>query len=201
MRRTEQRRKYLVFLLMLIVLFSVSSDRLFLYKNTKKDPIYNSVLHMKITGQTMTARMHYIGGLYGLNRGTYRLDFGHSFYPLIAIPPDQPGDAVLHTMTVHDNGEEQVISIPLKGWSHRFLKMSDTITFQFRGDVSLENHGLLITVENMTTHPVTDCRIYYTGRFFHFGEPHSRQHLQHCASGMVRRSEFRQKDGCAGTSG
>ena len=118
----------------------------------------------------MTGRVEYIGGIYGLKSGTYRLDFGPSFYPIIPIPPEQTEDTILHTMTVHENKEGEVISIPLEGWSHRFFKMSDTISFQFQGDVFKEDRGLLITVENRTAHPIIDCQVYYDGRFVFFGD-------------------------------
>ena len=132
--------------------------------------MYNSFLQLKVRDQSMTGRIEYLGGIYGLKSGIYRLDFGPSFYPIIPIPLDQPGDTILHTMTFHENKEGQVISIPLEGWSYRFFKMSDTISFQFQGDVSEEDQGLLITVENRTPHPVFDSQIYYAGRFFFFGD-------------------------------
>ena len=169
-KKREQRRRHLVFLLILVVLFIVLSYGLFFNQNIKKDPTYTSFLHMKITSHRMIGRIQYIGGLYGLRRGTYLLDFGPSSYPIIPIRPDKPRDSILHTMTIHESDDKQVISVPLGGWSHRFIKMSDTISFRVMGDVSIEDHGLRITVENVTAYPVIDCKIYYTGRFFSFGD-------------------------------
>ena len=67
--------------------------------------------------------------------------------------------------------------------------MSDTISFQFLGDVSLEDHDLLITVENMTTYPVIDCRIYHNGRFFSFGDiPPGKKRLKRLSRAEINKS-------------
>ncbi len=169
-RKIEQRPKYFILLLVIIVLFSFSSYRLFFNKNTHRDPTYNSFLHLKTSDQSMTAKADYIGGLYGLKHGNHRLNFGTTFYPLVPIRPDWPRDVTLRTLAFHEKEEEQILSIPLEKWSRRFLKMSMRMDFQIRGQAFIDDQGLLIMVENMTSHTILDGRIYYAGRFFSVGD-------------------------------
>jgi hypothetical protein len=42
--------------------------------------------------------------------------------------------------------------------------------FQIRGQAFLDDQGLLIMVENMTSHTILDGRIFYAGRFFSIGD-------------------------------
>ena len=169
-RKSEQRLKYFMLLLVIIALFSFSSYRLFFNKNTYKDPSYNSFLHLKTSNQNMTANAEYVGGLYGLKHGNHRLNFGTTFYPLVPIRPDWPRDVTLRTLAFHENEEDQILSIPLEKWSHRFLKMSMRMDFQIRGQAFRDDQGILIMVENMTSHTILDGRIYYAGRFFSVGD-------------------------------
>jgi hypothetical protein len=169
-RKREQRPKHFIFLLVIIALFSFSSYRLFFSKNTDRDPTYNSFLHVKTSDQSMTAKAEYVGGLYSLKHGNHRLNFGTTFYPFVPIRPDWPRDVTLRTLAFHENEEEQSLSIPLEKWSHRFLKMSTWMDIQFRGQAFRDDQGLLIMVENMTSHTILDSRIYYDGRFFSLGD-------------------------------
>ncbi len=42
--------------------------------------------------------------------------------------------------------------------------------FQIRGQAFRDDQGILIMVENMTSHTILDGRIYYAGRFFSAGD-------------------------------
>jgi len=42
--------------------------------------------------------------------------------------------------------------------------------FQIRGQAFRDDQGILIMVENMTSHTILDGRIYYAGRFFSVGD-------------------------------
>ena len=169
-RKREQRPKYFILLLVIIALFSFSSYRLFFSKNTHRDPTYNSFLHLRTSDQSMTAKAEYVGGLYGLKHGNHRLNFGTTFYPFVPIRPDWPRDVTLRTLAFHENEEEQILSIPLEKWSHRFLKMSTWLDFPIKGQAFRDDQGLLMMVENMTSYTILDSRIYYAGRFFSFGD-------------------------------
>jgi hypothetical protein len=118
----------------------------------------------------MTAKAEYVGGLYGLKHGNHRLNFGTTFYPFVPIRPDWPRDVTLRTLAFHENEEEQILSIPLEKWSHRFLKMSTWLDFPIKGQAFRDDQGLLMMVENMTSYTILDSRIYYAGRFFSFGD-------------------------------
>ena len=98
------------------------------------------------------------------------MNFGNTFYPLVPIRPDWPRDVTLRTLAFHEKEEEQILSIPLEKWSHRFLKMSMSMDFQIRGQAFRDDQGLLIMVENMTSHTILDGLIYYAGRFFSVGD-------------------------------
>jgi hypothetical protein len=169
-RKREQRPKYFILLLVIIALFSFSSYRLFFSKNTHRDPTYNSFLHLRTSDQSMTAKAEYVGGLYGLKHGNHRLNFGTTFYPFVPIRPDWPRDVTLRTLAFHENEEEQILSIPLEKWSHRFLKMSTWLDFPIKGQAFRDDQGLLMMVENMTSYTILDSRIYYAGRFFSAGD-------------------------------
>jgi hypothetical protein len=169
-RKRAQRPKYFIFLLAVIALFSFFSYQLFFNKNTHKDPVYNSFLHLEIKNRSMTAKADYIGGLYGLKHGNHQLNFGTTFYPLVPIRPDWPRDVTLRTLAFHENEDEQILSIPLEKWSHRFLRMSTWMDFQIRGQAVRDDESLLIMVENMTSHTILDGWIYYAGRFFSVGD-------------------------------
>jgi hypothetical protein len=175
-KRAEENRgqdnffwKNLGHLMTLIIVSSVASYWLFFFKQTQKDLSYNSFLHLKISGQNMIASSKYIAGFYSLQAGDYQVRFDPTFYPITPVLPYRTQDETLHSLALHENDAEQTILFSLDKWSHRFFKINSMMNFPIRGEVFLNEKHLVIMVENLTPHSITDCQIFFANRLFFFG--------------------------------
>lgn len=199
-KRVEQNRgqrwKNLSYLMTIIIVFSVAGCWLFFLKNTKKDLSYNSFLHLKISGQDMIASSKYIVGLYSLNDVNYRLRFGPTFYPITPVLPSKIKDETSHSLALHENATEQTILFSSDRWSYRFFKISSMMDFPIRGEAFMNEQDLVIVIENLTPHSVTDCQMYFANRLFFFGNiaPGKKQ-VKRLAGSVISQKELFQIEG------
>ncbi|MBW2092162.1 MAG: hypothetical protein JRI34_08580 [Deltaproteobacteria bacterium] len=98
------------------------------------------------------------------------MNLGQKSYPVSAILPALDKGETLRALTLHESSYGQSVSISLDRWSYRFLKLEALMDFPVRGEVLRNEQGLVIVVENMTSHLITACQAYYNGRFFSFGD-------------------------------
>ncbi|MBW2060909.1 MAG: hypothetical protein JRI95_05020 [Deltaproteobacteria bacterium] len=169
-KKVALRRKYLSYLIAIIVIFSLAGYWLFFYQTARKDLSYNSFLHLKVAEQKGITSGKLIVGLYSLQKGDYRLSLGSKPYPVTAILPKLDESETVRSLTLHESNARQTVLISLNRWSHRLFKINTMMNFPIRGEVFKDEQGLTIQVENMTPHLITDCQIYFDGRFFFFGD-------------------------------
>ena len=124
---------------------------------------------MKISGPDSIAAFKYMVGLYTIKNGQYRLKIGRDRYPVNALMPGKGEEETVHNFNLHENDSEQTLKVSLNNWSHRFFKIVADMDFPLRGNASMDEKGLAITVENMSPFKIIDCHIYFAKRFISFG--------------------------------
>ncbi|NIS59465.1 MAG: hypothetical protein GTO13_01805 [Proteobacteria bacterium] len=164
-----QRWKNLSYLMAIIIAFSAASWWLFFFKKAQGDLSYNSFLHLKISGQDKMASSKYIVGFYSLRDGDYELRFAPTFHPITPILPYKAEEEVPHSLALHENDAEQIVLFSLDRWSHRFFGINSMMNFPIRGEVFVNEQGLVVVIENRTPHTIIDCQLYFTNRLFSFG--------------------------------
>ena len=190
-KNSGQRWKDISYLMTIIAVFSVASYWLSFLKNGQKDLSYNSFFHLKLSGKNMIASSKYIVGLYSLQNGDYRLSLGPTPYPLTTIPPDTAEDETLHSLTLHENNREQTVLISLDRWSHRFFRINSMMNFPIRAEAFTDEQGLVIMIENMTSHAIIDCQIYFANRLFFFGNiGPSKKQVKRLARSIIGQKEL-----------
>ncbi|MBW1708373.1 MAG: hypothetical protein JRG97_07370 [Deltaproteobacteria bacterium] len=169
-KKQPQNRKYIAYLVAIIVVFSISSYGLFLYVSEQKDPSHNSFLHLKKSESKGTASSQMIVGLYSMQDKEYRINLGLKSHPVTSILPALDVGETLRSLTLHENSAGQSVMISLDRWSYRFFKFDTAVELPIRGKAFKDEQGIVIAVENMTPHLITYCQVYYNGRFFIFGD-------------------------------
>ncbi len=164
-----QRRRNISYLLAIIIVFSMASCWLLSLKNAQKDLSYNSFHHVKNVGQNMIASSRYIVGFYSIRGGDRWLSLGQTFSPITPILRHRIEDIPLHSLAVHENDEEQTISVSMDRWSHRFFQINSMMKFPIQGKVFQNEQGLVIMIENLIPHTIIDCQMYFANRLFFLG--------------------------------
>jgi hypothetical protein len=161
----RSRRQFSIYILILIVAFTIIGCWHFFYPTVRHRFSYNSFCQLVGYGQNKTASAKYILGLYSLKKLTYHLSFGTVSEPVIAITLKQSKRKIPHPYTIVDNYAGQRISGFLDKWTHSFYMIHSTFDSPISGNALGDRHQLILSIENKFTRKIINCLIYFKKRF------------------------------------
>jgi hypothetical protein len=161
----RRRKRYSVYLLVLITAFTIIGYWRFFYPGTRQNFSYNSFCQLNVSGQHKVASGRYIIGLYSLKKLTYRLNFGLMHRPASAIVSNRSERKIPHPYTLEDNYSGRRILGFLDKWSHSFYMINSTFDSPIAGRAQRDRHHLTLSIENKLPRRITHCLIYFKKRF------------------------------------
>jgi len=164
--RREKRRRTCLFLLISIGAFSMASHMIFLYPNTQKKLIFNSFSHIKPTGRHGIASGKKLIGLYSLGSGEYTLNLGERPHPVTRLWSGRRTAANTGDLRIHQDPSGRQISWLCAKWSKYFFMIRPGADIDIYAGAHSDDGSLDIAVENSTSFPLTNCLLFYDGRFF-----------------------------------
>ncbi len=158
------RKKLLSALVSTIMIFNIAAYALFFDINSGKDPSFNSLLYLRLSGNNEIGQGQFILGLYSLRKRDISI---RPLQPLPFIPiiPDTLGEDRPRVLILHQRGGEQTLEVHLEKWSHRFLKAEASLAFHLRGEAVLDGDELVISIKNGTRLPFMGFLIFFKDRF------------------------------------
>jgi hypothetical protein len=120
---------------------------------------------MKLAGQNRTASVKKLIGLYSLTGGGYTIDLGKSMQPATHLLTRYPEAEKTKKYRIHESASGQQISGFFEKWTGHFFIISPAIEFNMSGSARSDGKGIDIFIRNMTSHTLTDCLLFYNGRF------------------------------------
>lgn len=190
-KHREKRRKNVCYLLLIITLFSIASYRLFLYPRDRKNLTYNSFFLMNVVGQSMIASGKYIIGIYSIKEADYSVSFGSFSNPVTHFVSKSSNKKIPNAYRLHENNTGQRILGFSENWSYNFFTIPLKVEFPVVGQGHLDEKGLHITIDNITSHKIVDCRVYFDNRLLFLGNilPNKKQ-VKHIPRSIIRRKEL-----------
>ena len=168
-KKNDQRRRFLAYLAVMVVVVSVSCFWIYYRDSLKKTLTYNSYTRLKVVGNSRKAVMKYTIGFYSFRDEGIKLDFNPDTHPFRAIPSGKPEDMARHSYTLHQTEYGQTAVIPIDRWSNRFFQVDSVIDIQLQGEAVMEESVLKLSFKNNTPHDIINAWLFYTGRSLFIG--------------------------------
>lgn len=166
----EKRWNNVLALLLVIVVFSLGSYWLFFHLIQQKKLTYNSFLSLDFSGQHHIASGQYVVGLYALQETDYTLQFEAASYPVTPILSKNSRRNIPIPYQIHEELTGQQVTGTLEKWSHNFFLLHTNIEFPVTGQTSLDEQGLRLFLDNLSSYPILDCLVYFENKVFFVGD-------------------------------
>jgi len=105
-------------------------------------------------------------GIYNLKSLSARIRLGDKPYPVRGFMFERKLDRTGHSFTLEERPGNQVVSVDLERWSHRFFSLKGELYFPVKARAVEDVRGVLLKIENQSPFPIVLCRLYYDQRFF-----------------------------------
>jgi hypothetical protein len=159
------RRRYSLYLLVTIVLFTSIGYWGFYYPKLKQKFIYNSFCQIDLAGPRSPALARYFIGLYSLTKLEYSLNFGSYAYPVDHIISEKSDTQIPNPYVLQKKDGGQHIAGSIQRWSHNFYKLNLHFRSPLAGHARRDKSFMTLMVENNLPHNIVDCLVYYQKRF------------------------------------
>ena len=164
-RSGKTRLRASLYLLMIILVFTVLSYGYFFSRNNKQSLTYNSFCKIDLSGSNALASVKHIVGLYALEKAEYSLRFGSVSKPVTHILSKRSKQKIPSPYVLHESYSGQQILGFLNNWSHNFYIINSKLDSPLVGHVLRDDHDLTLMVENKLPFSLVNCMIYFKKRF------------------------------------
>jgi hypothetical protein len=159
------RLKNSLYLLVIIVFFTVLSYWHFFYPNYKQNFTYNSFCQLNVSSPNALASGKCIVGLYSLQKSDYRLSFGALSQPVTHILSERSKKKTPNPYIVHESFGGQKILGSLNRWSNSFYMVDSKLDSPLTGYARRDDRHLNLLVQNELPFRLVDCMVYFKKRF------------------------------------
>lgn len=169
-RRGVNNWKTLGIMLVVIVLFTITSYVVFFRPNQQQRLAYDSVLHLHVQGNASFAFGEYLLGVYALKNTTYNFGFGREGYPLRPLIAQNSQQQTPEPYVLQESERGLRIHGTLEKWSYNFFRFSSSFEFPIRAEAQYKaEEGLHLNLENHTPYQLKSVYGYFAGRIFPIG--------------------------------
>ena len=161
----QGRRRYSLFLLLMILIFTCIGYRGFYHPNLKQKFSANSFCQIKVAAFDTPASARYFIGLYSLVKVEYGLKFGSHSYPVRHLISGKSNSKIPNPyVLLNKDGGQQIVGA-IRRWSNTFYQLNLHLTSPLAGHARRDTSFMSLVVENRLPHDLVDCLIYYRKRF------------------------------------
>jgi len=152
------------------LLFSVAGFMGYYQFQLKNRLTQNRFSHIQKVSRSTLCRFQHLIGLYTLSDRNFRFDLGDTPSRVYHVKTSATHSRDRDRIQIQESEKGWEIVFFMKKWSHHFIKMESTLTFDINGEVTINDSGVSIQIENKTPHTISGCRVIVGGRIWSIGD-------------------------------